>query len=153
MKKILGLLSSFTLLTTGITPLMGMKPNNQKKAPTLQEIITTIDVGYINKVSYKKIFNKLKEKKETFLSQPIFIENLEIISDIFLENRDFNSEYVNGYVKIKLKQNSNIAIKNNNKWIQVPENIIYTINFYTRNKNYVSSIKFYNWKPSFYIYK
>ncbi|APE74469.1 hypothetical protein [Spiroplasma citri] len=152
MKKILGLLSSFTLLTAGVTPLMAMMPNNKNKVPSLEEKITTINIEYINKVDKETIFNKLKEKKETFLSQPIFIENLEII-DIFLEKKDFNYRFVHGISKIKLKENSNICIKNNNKWIQVPENIIYTINFYTRNKNYVSSIKFYNWKPSFYIYK
>ncbi|PQP78852.1 hypothetical protein C6B38_03545 [Spiroplasma sp. ChiS] len=33
MKKILGLLSSFTLLTTGITPLMAMMPNNSNNIP------------------------------------------------------------------------------------------------------------------------
>ncbi|WFG97857.1 hypothetical protein M1770_07280 [Spiroplasma citri] len=142
MKKILSLLGTSVLATSAMTPLMGMKPNNQKKAPTLQEIITTIDIGYINKVDKQTILNKLKERERIFLSQEIFIENLEIISDIFLENRDFNSEYVNGYVKIKLKQNSNIAIQEQNSSIkQVPEDINYIINFYTENKKNDNKIK------------
>nr|CAK99867.1 hypothetical transmembrane protein [Spiroplasma citri] len=142
MKKILSLLGTSVLATSAMTPLMAMTPNNQKKVPTLQEIITTIDIGYINKVDKQTILNKLKERERIFLSQEIFIENLEIIGDIFLENRDFNFKYVNGYVKMKLNENSDIAIQKQNSSIQqVPENIPYTINFHTNNRKYDNKIK------------
>ncbi|APE75264.1 hypothetical protein [Spiroplasma citri] len=140
MKKLLSLIGATTITTSGGAPLMAMMSNNQKKPPTLQKIITTIDIGYINKVDEKTIFNKLKEKK-IFLSQELFIENLEII-DIFLEDKNFIYKCVNGYAKIKLKENSNICIKKQNLVIQkTPEDIIYTINFYTNNKKYQNKIK------------
>ncbi|ALA97607.1 hypothetical protein SKUN_00716 [Spiroplasma kunkelii CR2-3x] len=141
MKKILSLIGATAITTSGAAPLMAMMPNNQKKAPTLQNMISSTNIGYINKVSSEKIFNELKKKNERFFSKEIFIENLEII-DIFLEDKDFNYEYVNGYAEIKLKENSDIFFKKQDSRIQkVSEYIIYTINFYTKNKKYENKFR------------
>ncbi|WFG99456.1 hypothetical protein M1771_05555 [Spiroplasma citri] len=140
MKKIIGLLSSFTLLTAGVTPLMAMMPSSSNNIYTCENI-------NIN-------FNK----KEFFIKQ-------QILEDEILFNCELNlTEKLNINSLKELKENFNgFYFKNFNMYLSVfdkelnqdtyivkalkPNEYYNYISLLDKNENN-SNLKFYKYKPN-----
>ncbi|AXF95491.1 hypothetical protein [Spiroplasma phoeniceum] len=110
MKKNLGLVSSFTLLTTGITPLMAMMPNNNNPESSNrrnQVINDQINEGE-NKVLKDNLFhddnnNFYLEEWAIYLSNKS-IRDIKIIFNQRSQNSIINIQQLINYILIKLRE-------------------------------------------------
>ncbi|ALA98579.1 hypothetical protein SKUN_001725 (plasmid) [Spiroplasma kunkelii CR2-3x] len=72
MKKLFSILTISTLTTSTPVPLMAMIP------PSLQELITTINIGEIEINDQEHIIARLREINHPILSRPDFLENMVV---------------------------------------------------------------------------
>ncbi|ALA98582.1 hypothetical protein SKUN_001730 (plasmid) [Spiroplasma kunkelii CR2-3x] len=114
MKKLLNLLSVLTIAGTAMPNVIALNSYERHKRqapPSLQELITTVNIGEIEINNQERIIARLREINHPILSRPDFLEN------IVIENITPNSAIIHARINIQANEYS------------IPSSIRFTLNF------------------------